>query len=89
MGKLFYLKGVDTWINPMQISSIYRAADSRHVTMANGSDYTVAEDEYVGLIDAFNQPPMNRHDGDDKHGGKEFFEKMKKMFEDALNDKQE
>lgn len=59
MAKLFYLKGVDTWINPMQISSIYRAADSRHVTMANGSDYNVAEDEYIGLIEAFNNPPMH------------------------------
>ena len=85
MGHLYYLKQVDTWINPMQISSIYRAADSRHVTMANGSDYTVAEDEYVGLIEAFN----HKTDGDEKHEDKKEIHDMLKTILEKMDKKED
>lgn len=51
--KLFFLKLVNTFINPMQVTSIYRAADSVHVVMANGSDFTISEEEYTLLVAYF------------------------------------
>lgn len=58
--KPFFLKEVNTFINPMQISSIYRAADSAHVVMANGSDYNLNEEEYSQLVASFDH--KDKHD---------------------------
>lgn len=74
---LFYIKGVTTWINPFQVSSIYKAAGSWHVAMANGSDYPVEEDEYVALLDACK--PAEK--GGEHEKFRELFEKMKELMD--------
>jgi len=49
MAKLFFIKGSNTYINPMQIVSVYRT-EQPHVAMSNGRDFILAEDEYIDII---------------------------------------
>lgn len=82
MKGLFFIKGVSAWINPLQVSSVYKAGESWHVAMANGSDYTLVEDEYVGLLEACRKPeppkPMDET-------FKQRMDEMKKFIEEHQN----
>ena len=63
MKELFYIKEVSAWINPLMVSSIYRAGFDWRVKMSNGSDYPLTGDEYDRLIKAF-VPEENNKDND-------------------------
>lgn len=50
---LFYLEGVQTTINLMNLSHIFRNGETWTLVTGSGSEYSINESEYIKIREAF------------------------------------
>lgn len=62
---LFYLETVQTSINLLTLSHIFRNGDNWTVVTASGSTYNISESDYLKLRDAYSDIGKHREERDE------------------------